>query len=177
MKKMLIVSLIAGLLFSASNVSAMTEAELKAKLTQEYTINGEKFSISSDMKVMLDKYLEENEISSSDADYIASKWDDAIAILKSEGVAATADADKLSSKAKSRLTALVRDVDANTSVNIVMENGVPVVKNADGTTFAKISEPVKRTGKEVDAVRVLASVAFVVTAVGAVMVVRQVKNN
>ena len=73
---------IAMLLVGTLNVNAMSKDELKAKLTKAYTINGATFQATSDQKVEIERYLSQNDVSESDADYIASKIDEAIAIIE-----------------------------------------------------------------------------------------------
>ena len=66
MKKVmfLLVALFIGLV----SVNAMTESELEAKLTKSYTVNGSTFKASDSQKVLIKRYLDQYEVSSSDAD-------------------------------------------------------------------------------------------------------------
>ena len=73
---------VAMLLVGTLNVNAMSKDELKAKLTKAYTINGATFQATSDQKVEIERYLSQNNVSESDADYIASKIDEAVAIIE-----------------------------------------------------------------------------------------------
>ena len=41
----------------STNVSAMSESELQAKLTKEYTINGASFKLDSSYVTQLERYL------------------------------------------------------------------------------------------------------------------------
>ena len=173
MKKVFMsVLVISLLLLGVKNVNAMTEAQLKTKLTQSITINGTEVSLTADEKNLVTKYLNEYEVSSKDADYISGKVDEAISILKSEG---KTDFKELSSSAKTKLKALVSDVAANTSVNATVTNGSIVIYNGDGTVFAEVDKLVKQTGTESNKLTIVASIAAAVTLVGAYFVVRQVK--
>ena len=71
MKKILYVCLMMlGLFIGFKNVDAATKDDLRKKLDATYDINGEKYTIPEDIKVTLNRYLDEYDISKSDADYI-----------------------------------------------------------------------------------------------------------
>ena len=174
MKKIFLVSLIASLFFGINTVSAMSEADLQKKLTQSFTIAGQKVGVATDTKVLVERYLKENEVSSKDADYIASKIDEAIAILKAEG---KTDFSKLSTSTKTKLKSLVSDISSNTSVKASVKKNALIIYNADGTVFAEVSKLVKQTGRETSQIVALVSIAGVVVVAGAYLVVRQVKTS
>lgn len=146
MKKcsMIVLAALALFGFSAS-VNAMTEDELEAKLTASYDINGNEISLRDTEKVLVEQYLAKNEISESDADYIASKVDEAIAILRNANVTNVND---LSSADKNRLVALVSDISENTAIKAtVLSGGVLSIQNIDGTEFARVTkEAIRQTG-------------------------------
>ena len=63
--------LFAVLLFvGVVKVNAMSEEDLKKALTQTIEINGTKVSIDDATKTAIERYLNQYEVSSSDADYI-----------------------------------------------------------------------------------------------------------
>ena len=176
MKKLLIASFA---LFVAvvgiRTTSAMTETELRAKINQTITLkDGSKYKLSADKMVLVDRYLKENEVSEKDADYIASKLEEAIAIAKKYTIS---ELKKLPTSTKDDLKALVSDVAANTSVKATVKGESLIVYNDDDTKFAEVTvdDLVKQTGTETNTIAIIASVAFVITLVGAVFVVRQVK--
>ena len=174
MKKLLLLSLVASFFVGFTSVSAMTEEELEAKLTQVVEIAGDKYSVSSVTKKEIERYLKENEVSSKDADYIAQKIDAAISILQSEG---TANGKALSTSAKTKLKNLVSDIASNTSVKATVTSDALVIYNDDNTVFTEVSELVKQTGSESSTIATIASMAFVITLVGTCLVIRQVKAN
>ena len=123
---------VAMLLVGTLNVNAMSKDELKAKLTKAYTINGTTFQATSDQKVEIERYLSQNNVSESDADYIASKIDEAVAIIE-RGDATSFE--KLTKAEKNEIKALLTEVSNNTSVKVTaVKNGVKVY-NLDGTVF------------------------------------------
>ena len=174
MKRLFFVGLIALFLVGTTNVNAMTEADLRKKLDESVTIAGEKYYLSTGDKKLADDYLAKYEISSDDCDYIAGKIDEAKAILTAEGKEIFS---KLSESTKNKLKKLVTDVSANTSVKGTVTSGSFIVLNSDGSTFAEITNLVKQTGSENSNISIIAASAFIITLVGACLVVRQVKNN
>lgn len=153
----------------STNVSAMSESELKAKLTKEYTINGETFKLDASYVTQLERYLKENEISESDADYIASKIDEAVKIVEA-GKATTIK--ELTKSEKDKLKALAADVSEKTDVKVTIAKGAVVtVYNTDGTVFTKVSDPIKYTND--NTAIIIASVALAVIG-GAVLVKKNV---
>ena len=174
MKKLALATLVISLFFGMVSVNAMSEADLKAKLTQTITISGQKMTLPSETKVLVERYLNENEVSSKDCDYIANKVDEAIAIVQGEG---QTDMNKLSRSSKDKLKTIVKEVSSNTSVKATVSKGVLIIYNADGTVFAEVSHLVKQTGSETSQIVAVAGVALVVVAAGAYLVVRQVKTS
>jgi len=153
----------------STNVSAMSESELKAKLTKEYIINGETFKLDNSYVTQLERYLKENEISESDANYIASKIDEAVKVVES-GKATTIK--ELTKSEKDKLKALAADVSDKTEVKVTIEKGAVVtVYNTDGTVFTKVSDPIKYTND--NTAIIVASVALAVIG-GAVLVKKTV---
>lgn len=166
MKKMLVV-LAAFLLVGVTNVSAMTESELEAKLTASYNINGTTFKANASQVNQIKQYLAKNEISSSDADYIASAVDRAVEVIKSSGAKSFKEID---SKYKDQLSSIAKDVTKNTAVKVTLSNdGTVSVYNTDGTLFTKAtSSIIKRTG----AISLLGATS----AVGAIYIARKVRK-
>ena len=157
-----------------TGASAMSESDLLAKLTASYDINGFTFQLSGGDKALAKRYLDENEVSSKDADYIAGKIDEAISLMRKSGVKDFSDFSKLPSSLKSSLKKLVQDVASNTSVKATVTKGKVVIYNADGTVFAEMSKLVKNTGSEFE---IIPLVALFVSVVGIVLVYKNVKAN
>lgn len=175
MKKIMFTLLTVLLMFAGTlNISAMSESDLYAKLSATYDINGYKFSLSDGDKVLAKKYLDSYEVSSEDADYIATKIDEVVSEMRKSGVTDFSDFSKLPSSLKSKLRKLVEDVAANTSVNATVKKGFVVVYSPDGKVFAEIGKLVKDTGLDIN---IIATLALIVVVVGAVVLVKNVKAN
>ena len=172
MKKILITLLVFTLFLTGA--SAMSESDLLAKLTASYDINGYTFQLSGGDKALAKRYLDENEVSSKDADYIAGKIDEAISLMRKFGAKDFSDFSKLPSSLKSSLKKLVQDVASNTSVKATVTKGKVVIYNADGTVFAEMSKLVKNTGSEFEIIPLL---ALFVSIIGIVVVYKNVKAN
>lgn len=148
MKKMLLVALFSVMcLVGINNVSAMTEDELKSKLTATYTVNGVEWSISNGYKNQLEQYLANNDLSSADCDYIASVADKALAIVEAGSATSVSE---LTRTEKDKLKDLVRDVSNNTAVKAtVTDKGTFILYNLDGSKFGTIDKTsVKQTGTQ-----------------------------
>ncbi|MBR2708403.1 MAG: hypothetical protein IKE90_03085 [Bacilli bacterium] len=172
MKKILITLLVFTLFLTGAR--AMSESDLLAKLTASYDINGFTFQLSGGDKALAKRYLDENEVSSKDADYIAGKIDEAISLMRKSGAKDFSDFSKLPSSLKSSLKKLVQDVASNTSVKATVTKGKVVIYNADGTVFAEMSKLVKNTGSEFE---IIPLVALFVSIIGIVVVYKNVKAN
>ena len=173
--KKLSVLLFAVLLFvGVARVDAMTEDELKEALTQTIEINGTKISVDDATKTAIERYLNQYEVSSADADYINQRINTAISILKSEG---QTEFKKLSSTAKSKLKALVEEISDHTSVKATVTNGSVVVLDPSGNTFYEVTHLVKQTGSTTTLTAMLAGISVLIVAAGACLVVKQVKEN
>jgi len=174
MKKLFYVLFAALLFVGVTKVDAMSESELKDALTQTITINGSKYHVDAGTKTAIERYLNEYDVSASDADYINERINKAISILKSEG---QSEASKLSASAKTRLKALVKEISDNTSVKATVTNGSVVVLTPSGETFYEVDHLVKQTGSNTTLTAVLAGVSMLVVAAGTCLVIKQVKEN
>lgn len=162
-----------GLFVGFRTVNAATESDLRKKLDETFTINGEKYTIPSDIKVQLKRYLDEYEVSDKDAEYIMGKVDDAVKIVKESGAKSVND---LTKTAKSDLKTLVADVAANTSVNVTVSNGNIVLKTPEGKVFAELSNPVKQTDLNLDLNMILVGISALVTLAGIALISRKAEN-
>lgn len=174
MKKLFFASLVAVLFLGVTNVSAMTEAELRKRFDETVKVGDTTFSVSDGDKKAVDDYLAKYELSSEDCLYISKQIDKAISIVKAEGKANIKD---FSESTKTKLKNLVTDVAAKTKVKATVTDGAVVVLNNDGSTFYEVDSLVKQTGSENSNIAIIAGVSFIITLVGACLVVKQVKNN
>ena len=174
MKKFMILTLVVSLFIGIRSVSAMSEADLKAKLTQTINVGGQEVTLDADTKAYIEKYLNQYDVSATDADYIAGKIDEAVAILQNEG---KTNFSELSTTAKNNLKALVQNVNDNTSVKATVTGGSVVVYNNSGTPFFEVTKLVKQSGFETSTVAIITSLSVLVVAAGAFFVTKQVKAN
>lgn len=173
MKKIMffLVALFVGLV----SVNAMTESALEEKLTKKYTVNGVVWEATDSQKVLVKRYLDQYEVSSADCDYIAGKFDEAMAIVKASGVK---DLYKLSRADKDKIIALVADVSANTSVKASITKGTLVVY-VPGTSdiFAK-EQIFPKNGDVVQTSDSLTiSIAGLISVVGIAIALRKIRAN
>ncbi len=146
MKKFGVIAFLVVVMFGLStNVSAMTESELQAKFTATYTVNGKEITLRDREKLLVEEYLIKNDVTPTDADYIAKKVDEALDIMRSSKVS---DIRHLSSSEKRKLADLVVDISENTAVKAtVLSGGILSIQNLDGTEFAKITQDaIRQTG-------------------------------
>ena len=175
MKKLSYVLFAVLMVFGMTRVKAMTEDELYNALTQTIQINGEDWSVDASTKTYIQRYLNQYDVSSADADYINDRINTAISILQSEG---TGDFKALSSSAKTRLKNLVSEISANTTVKASVTDGSLVVyEPGSSTVFYEVSRIVKQTGTESSTTALVAAISLVIVAIGSVLVVKQVKQN
>ena len=174
MKKLGILLFIALLFVGMVRVDAISEEELKDALTQTININGTEWSVDAGTKTAIERYLNQYNVSSSDADYIKARIDTAVSIIKSEG---QTDFSKLSQSAKNRLKELVAEISTNTTVHATVTEGSVVILDANGGTFFEVDHLVKQTGSTVTLTAMLAGVSVLIVAAGACLVVKQVKEN
>ncbi len=143
MKKILILLLILSL-GCMQSINAMTKEQFTEKLSQTYNINGYEFKASKDHLVQLERYLNQNELSESDMDYISEKFDEAIEILKSEPIRSI---EEVTISQKSKLIPIVNDISSKTSVKATVSKNTIIIYNLDGTEFTRVTFLVKQTGR------------------------------
>lgn len=144
MKKGLLIVIATILLFGFTNVSAMSKSDLEKKLTKAYTINGTTFQASDSDITKIKRYIKQNDISESDADYISKKVDEAIDVIEDSGVKSLND---LSKKYREKLVSICNDVSEHTAIKVTASKKSITIYNMDGTVFDEFdSEVVKKTG-------------------------------
>ncbi len=172
MRKFSLLLIIMVVFFSFTGVKAKTEEELKKILTQSIKVGKATFALSDDEKVLVERYLEQNEVSSEDADFIAVRVDKAISIIKAEG---HVEFKNFSQSSKDKLKALVSEISENTSVKATVTKNSLIVYNQDGTKV-EVTKLVKQTGSETSKIAMLAGLSILIVAVGTCLVIKQVKT-
>ena len=143
MKKIFLAIIATVLFISATSVDAMTKDELKNKLTASYTVNGATIKVNGSQAALIERYLQQNNISSSDADYIAQKHDEALAVMEAGNARSLSE---LTKSEKNRIIAIINDVSNKTAVKIRISKGnVLTIYNTDGSVFTVISNVIKYT--------------------------------
>lgn len=161
--KIALTTLTSFIIIATVNVKAISESELLTKLTATYDINGYQFHLSESDKALAKRYLDENNVSSKDADYIAAKIDEAVKILRNSNAKDLSDFSKLPANTKSQLKALVKDIASNTSVKATVTKGSIVIYNEDGSIFAEMSNLVKETGSNMYVIPAIALLIVIVS--------------
>ena len=166
---------LAGVLFFVGlvSVSAMSEADLKAKFEETLTLNGEKYGLETGILTLVERYMNEYDVSAADADYIATRIDQAKSIIESDGHPVFAD---FSQANKEDLRDLVLEIKANTSVRCGVTKNSVIVYESDGTTvFAEVTRLVKQTGSESSNIALMSSISLIIVLVGTLLVFKQAK--
>ncbi len=172
MKKVMFMLFAAVMMLGVTNVHAMTEEELHAKLTGTYTINGKDFTATSKQKVELERYLKEFDVSEKDADYISGKFDEALKVLEEEKAASFSD---LSKNAKAKLIDVVADVSKNTDVKVTLtEGGKLTIYGKDGKTPFAVFTDSDMTIQNTNADMAIVVAASVISLLGVAVVSRKV---
>ena len=143
MKKKILIVLLAMISLGVTNVSAMTKEELQDKVTATYIINGVEFRLSASEIAQVERYLNQNEVSESDADYISTKIDEVVDLLETSDSKSIQD---LTKEEKNQIVRIINDISEKTSIKLTISNGKVVVYNQDGTMFTTITSLVKQTG-------------------------------
>ncbi len=144
MKKGLFIALVTFLVLGFNNVYAMSKNDLEEKLIKSYTINGTTFQASDSDITKIKRYIKQNDISESDADYISKKVDEAIDIIEESGVKSL---NELTKKDREKLVSICNDVSEHTAIKVTASKKTITIYNMDGTIFDEFdSEVVKKTG-------------------------------
>ena len=174
MKKILVLLLMVScFLVGMKSTYAMTEKELLKKITKSYEVNGEKYSVDEDTKVLAKRYLDSYEVSSKDADYIAARIDEAVKIIQKSGKTNFKDFDK---DTKEQLKALVEKVSSKTSVKATVVKYSVVVYTPDGKKFAEVDKLVKQTGDTNIINAVIVSISLFIILAGTLYIKRESNN-
>ncbi len=175
MKKLSIFALIASLfVFGTFTVNAKTEDELKEILTQTITVGKEKYALSDGDKVLVERYLNEFDVSSEHADIIAEKVEAAINIIKGQG---NVNFKSYPESVKQDLKTLVGEISSSTSVKATLTKDALIVYGEGNNVFAEVTKLVKQTGVETSRIAVIAGISILIVAVGTCLVIKQVKTS
>lgn len=171
MKKiMIVVTMVLSILLWTTNVFAASESDLRKILTDSITINNKKYVVKNNVKVLIDKYLHENSLTSEDINYIYDAVKTARDIVEDQSGDTYAT---LSKKAKDELKQLVDNISLHTNVDATAKEGKLIIYNDDDTVFAIITDPIKQTGESTNIIYIAYVVSIAIILVGAGLLVRK----
>ena len=156
------------LLFISVNAKAMDKNELYDVLTKEYIINGEKFQVSDDIKVLVERYLNNNELMSSDMNYISNKVSNIVDIIDDSEVK---DIKDLNKDDKNKIIDIVKDVANKIDIKITINDDNISIYNKDGSLFVEMTELIKYT----DDTNYIVYISGTIVLLGIIYVVRKLR--
>ena len=174
-KKLLVLLFI--FIFGITKVSAITESELLEKLTGKHEVNGVTFEATDSQKELIERYLDQYEVSNTDADYIVSKLEEVFNILESSGKTSFYD---LSATEKQTIISLVADVASNTDVDVAIVDGELVVYvpgTNRGEEFYKTPVNPRENGEITQTNRTVVVAGLgIITVLGMALAFRKIRN-
>lgn len=156
------------LLFISVNAKAMDKNELYDVLTKEYIINGEKFQVSDDIKVLVERYLNNNELMSSDMNYISNKVSNIVDIIDDSEVK---DIKDLNKDDKNKIINIVKDVANKIDIKVTISDDNISIYNKDGSLFVEMTELIKYT----DDTNYIVYISGTIVLLGIIYVVRKLR--
>lgn len=174
-KKVSLALLLAAGLVAVSPVSAMTEAELQAKLTKSYTVNGVKVQANEKQADMIKKYLDEFDVSTDDADKISEYVDQAIKAVEDSGAKSWKEVQDKGVVTK--LADIATEASKLESVDVSLNSdGTIVVRNPKtGETWAdKIKVTDSKVTNTDDSMTIVLSSGIAISLVGLLLVTKKV---
>lgn len=155
-------------MLTISGVNAAGKATLADDLYSKLSAYG---ATSAD-KVKVERYLADNEVTDTQADAILARADEAVAIMKAEGVT---DVTKLSAEAKSKVQSIAQKAASEIGLTLSFTDGNVEVYDANGklidTITVSSTGKLAYTGNSVNTVLVVSSVAVI--ALAAVVVTKK----
>jgi len=142
-KKMFLFGVVVFIMFMAMPVQAMTKEELKEKISKPYVINGVTFQARADDIVQLERYLNQNRLSSEDMDYAAAKFDEVVRLLEAGNAKSYSE---ITVSEKAQILEIVNDVASRTHIKMTVSKNMLIVYNPDGSEFTRVTFLVKQTG-------------------------------
>lgn len=120
-------------------------------------------------KVKIERYLADNTVTDAQADAILAKADEAVAIMKAEGVK---DVTKLSATARNQVKTIAQSAASEIGVTLTYSNGKAKIYDANGklieTVTVSNTGKLAYTGNNVNTILVVSSVAVIALAVAVV---------
>lgn len=144
-KRLFSVLLVVVAFMGIVNVKAMSEDELKAKVSGSFDINGVSLSIPKSYIKQLNDYLNEFEVSSDDCQYIADQVDILVNAAKTKGVKSISDFRK---KCASEIKTACANVSANTKIKatVLSDGSVSVSRYNSNEEYSRLYNVIQNTG-------------------------------
>ncbi len=173
-KKVSLALLLAAGLVAVSPVSAMTEAELQAKLTKSYTVNGVKVQANQKQADMIKKYLDEFEVSADDADKLSGYVDEAIKEVEKSGAKSWKELQDKGTVTK--LADIATEASKLDSVDVSLNSdGTIVVRNPKtGETWDEVKVTDSKVTNTDDSMAIVLSSGIAISLVGLLLVTKKV---
>ena len=118
-----------------SNVNAATEQELIDHVSKSYPVAGKNVRIRDEYINQLKQYLNEQEVSSANAQGIMDDFDAAVAIMQAGKVT---DPTKLPKADRNRLMDLGRDAASRLGISVTYSNGKLLLVDATGKELPSV---------------------------------------
>lgn len=148
-------------MLTISGVNAATKATLADDLYTKLSAYG---ATEAD-KVKVERYIADNNVTDEQANTILAKADEAIAVMKAEGVT---DVTKLSAESKSKIQAIAQDAASVIGLKLTFSKGKVEIYNAEGklveTVTLSNTGKLAYTGNNVNTILVVSSVAVIALA-------------
>ena len=170
-KLLLVIALVAVSFFGVTNVNAMSESELRAKIKSSYKINGKKVTVPAEYIKLVDDYLATYKVSSKDCDTIANQLDKIIDNAKDKKITSF---DTLMEKYSSNIKSAFSKITKKTGVKITMstDGKVTVYKYNSDEVFAIVENGVvTNTGSAS-----LLYIAGIISLLGVVLFAKKVRE-
>ena len=146
MKKIGLLAVVLVALFAHIDAKAITKEDLKASLLSGYNINGEIVYLPEKYFAVAEQYIDNNDLSQNDMNYINNKISEAVWVFRTAG---KTKLHSLTWEERNQISNLFRDINNNTDVKVIFDsNGTPIeIRNLDGTYFAlpSFGNPIKYT--------------------------------
>ena len=160
---MLIITMI-----TIGGVNAATSSTLANDLYAKLSAYG----MTAADKVKVERYLADNTVTDAQADAVLTKADEAINVMKAEGVT---DVSKLSAEAKSKVQAIAQSAASQIGLTLTFSKGKVEIYNAEGKLVETITTSntgkLAYTGNNNNMILVVSSVAVI--ALAAVVVAKK----
>ncbi len=153
-----------------ANVYAMSEEDLKTKVSGTFNVNGVNLTIPSSYIKQLGDYLDEFEVSEEDCQYVSDQVDILLNAAKTKGVKSRDDFRK---KCQEEIKTACANVSANTKIKatILSDGSVSISKYGSNEEYTRLLNVIQNTGSA----KILL-IAGIISALGACLLVFKLRR-